>query len=98
MQSTIRGGDLACRYGEDEFVLILPGASLEVTRQRAEQLRKGVRQLKVQQDYSPAKQVTLSLGMVSFPQHGESKKVLIDAAESALARAKASGSSSVVIG
>lgn len=98
LQSTIRGGDLACRYGDDKFVLILPGASLEVTQQRAEQLRKGIHNLNVQEYCCPSKQVTLSLGLVSFPEHGENEKTLIRTARSALARAKAIGGSHVVVG
>src|SRR5205807_663641 len=48
VQSRTRQEDIACRYGGEEFTLILPEASLEVTRQRAERLREDVKQLNVQ--------------------------------------------------
>lgn len=96
-QSTIRGGDIACRYRGDEFVLILPGASLEVTQQRAEQLCKGVRQLKAQQDYTPNQQVTLSLGVASFPHNGVTADALLRASSFALERARETGGSCVMV-
>jgi diguanylate cyclase (GGDEF)-like protein len=97
LQTTIRGGDIACRYRNDEFVLILPGASLEVTRQRAEQLRQGVRLLKAQEKSTPAEQLTLSLGVASFPQNGISAEILLHAAKGAMKRAQETGGSSVMV-
>lgn len=97
LQTTIRGGDIACRYRNDEFVLILPGASLEVTRQRAEQLRQGIRLLKAQEESTPAEQVTLSLGVASFPQNGVTSEVLLHTAKGAMKRAQETGGSSVVV-
>ena len=49
----IRTEDIACRYGGEEFLLIMPGASLETTRERAENLRQAVKALQVKyQDQS----------------------------------------------
>src|SRR2546428_10533982 len=48
VQSRTRQEDIACRYGGEEITLILPGASLEVIRQRAERLRADVKQHNVQ--------------------------------------------------
>src|SRR5262249_120053 len=70
LQQQIRGEDIACRYGGEEFVLILPGASLKVTRQRAERLRKAVVHLTVRDEDKVLDPVSLSLGVAAFPRHG----------------------------
>ncbi len=92
LQNT-RGEDIACRYGGDEFTLILPGASLEITRQRAEQLRQELQRLKV--PYS--KHITVSLGVAVFPEHGATREALLKAADFALYHAKSEGGNRVSV-
>jgi len=97
MQSHIRAGDIACRYGGEEFTLILPEASLEVTRQRAEQLREGTKHLHVRHhDLFPGA-ITLSLGVAVYPDHGATAKAVLRAADEALYRAKQEGRDRVII-
>jgi diguanylate cyclase (GGDEF)-like protein len=91
LQGSIRGSDIACRYGGEEFTLILPEASLELSQQRAEQLRIGVKHLNVQHRRQPLGPVTLSLGVASFPKHGLTRDEVLQAADAALYRAKKSG-------
>lgn len=91
LQGSIRGSDIACRYGGEEFTLILPEASLELTQQRAEQLRIGVKHLNVQHRRQPLGPVTLSLGVASFPKHGLTREEVLQAADAALYRAKKTG-------
>lgn len=98
VQSVIRSKDLACRYSDDRFVLMLPGASLDVTKQRAEQLCRGIEQLKAQRKYESADMITHSLGVVSYPQHGKDKTSLIHVAKEALDEAQATGVSRVIVG
>ncbi len=98
VQSVIRSKDLACRYSDDHFVLMLPGASLDVTKQRAEQLCRGIEQLKAQRKCESADMITHSLGVVSYPQHGEDKTSLIHVAKEALDEAQATGVSRVIVG
>jgi len=47
IQRNVRGGDIACRYGGEEFTLILPGLAVEGAQQRAKQLSEGIRMLNV---------------------------------------------------
>ncbi|MES1026084.1 diguanylate cyclase [Gloeocapsa sp. BRSZ] len=88
LQNSIRQSDIACRYGGEEFTLILPETTLEVAYQRAEQLRQEVKQLKVQHDRQLLGEITLSLGIACFPEHGSTPEELLRAADTALYRAK----------
>lgn len=91
LQGSIRGSDIACRYGGEEIMLILPEASLENTRQRAEQLRLGIRGLNLQCHGQELGLVTVSLGVACFPEHGMSSETLFEAADKALYQAKIQG-------
>lgn len=96
LQSSIRGGDIACRYGGEEFILILPDAALDVTRERADRLRLAVKdnQLTFRGRSLPAP--TLSLGVAVFPTDGQTRDSLLRAADAALYAAKSSGRDRVV--
>jgi diguanylate cyclase (GGDEF)-like protein/PAS domain S-box-containing protein len=96
MQRRIRGEDIACRYGGEEFTLILPDASLETAQQRAEDLRQAARQLRVQAGGLSHK-ITLSLGVAIYPQHGRTIENVLRAADAALYRAKQEGRDQVVV-
>lgn len=86
-----RGGDLAFRYGGEEFVLVLQDVSLETTLQRAEQMRKDVKHLRVYQGGRVLDSFTLSLGVATFPDHGATPAEVLQAADTALYRAKENG-------
>jgi diguanylate cyclase (GGDEF)-like protein/PAS domain S-box-containing protein len=96
VRKNIREEDFACRYGGDEFVIILPETSLESARQRAEQLRAGVKQLTIRFRDATLDQVTLSLGVAAYPNHGLTAEALLRTADAALYRAKADGRDRVV--
>jgi diguanylate cyclase (GGDEF)-like protein/PAS domain S-box-containing protein len=93
----VRGEDIACRYGGDEFVLILPDASSHVTRQRAELICKYARNFHLQFEGQSLAAVTLSLGVAVFPEHGTTSTGLLRAVDAALYRAKRGGRSQVVM-
>ncbi|MBD1834462.1 diguanylate cyclase [Cyanobacteria bacterium FACHB-472] len=97
LQGMIRASDTACRYGGEEFMLLLPEASIEIAGQRAEQLRLGAKHLNLEHRREPLGVVTLSLGIACFPQHGNTADAVIRAADAALYRAKAGGRDLVVI-
>jgi diguanylate cyclase (GGDEF)-like protein len=92
----IRGEDIACRYGGDEFILILPDASLQVTLERAEEIVKLARWSYLQLDGQKLSAVTLSVGVALFPEHGRTSDAILKAADAALYQAKHSGRNRVV--
>jgi diguanylate cyclase (GGDEF)-like protein len=93
----IRRGDLACRYGGEEFTLIFPECSLEDTRRRAEALRTSFQQLSIKHRDIVLGKVTLSLGVAALPDHGTTAVQLLEAADGALLRAKEEGRDRVLI-
>jgi diguanylate cyclase (GGDEF)-like protein len=93
----VRRGDLACRYGGEEFTLILPESSLEDTRTRAEALRIAFQQLPIKHRDIVLGKVTLSLGVAALPDHGTAASELLAAADGALFRAKEEGRDRVVV-
>lgn len=97
LQSHTRGVDIACRYGGEEFVVILPGASTEMTLQRAEQLRSAFMGIQMEYRGKPLPKVTLSLGVATFPKHGGSWQAALRAADEALYAAKQQGRDRVVV-
>jgi len=87
----VRGEDAACRYGGEEFALILPGTTAEAALARAEELRKAVAALRMTLHGAPLSPVTLSLGVASYPEQGETGAAVLAAADAALYQAKAAG-------
>jgi diguanylate cyclase (GGDEF)-like protein len=97
LQSNVRGEDIACRYGGEEFLLIMPDISLEVVEKRAEYLRQGAKQLRVQEAGQLSEPITLSLGIAIYSQHSHGIEEVLCAADQALYRAKHEGRDRVVI-
>ena len=97
LRNNIRAEDIACRYGGEEFTLILPEATLEATLERAEQIREEIKRLKVLHRDQDLGQVTVSLGVAVFPNHGTTGEALLRAADTALYRAKIDGRDRVAV-
>jgi len=91
LKSRIRREDLPCRYGGEEFVLILPEISLEDLCLRAEELRRGMEELQVFHQGQYLGEVTVSLGAALYPSHGDTPDALLRAADAALYQAKQEG-------
>jgi diguanylate cyclase (GGDEF)-like protein len=91
LQSSLRKGDVTCRYGGEEFILILPESSLSDTYNRANQLREDTSRMHVLHRGMPLGVVTISLGIASFPQHGKNSEDMLKAVDTALHAAKSGG-------
>jgi diguanylate cyclase (GGDEF)-like protein len=97
LRSHVRSSDVSCRYGGEEFVLVLPEASLKITQIRAGQIREDIRQLSMDYDGQPLSAVTLSLGVAVFPAHGSTMDSILKAADNALYGAKRGGRDRVAV-
>jgi diguanylate cyclase (GGDEF)-like protein len=75
----------------------MPGASLETTRERADNLGQAVRNLQVKYQDQLLQSTTISLGVAIFPDHGLTAEEVIAAADAALYRAKQAGRDRVEI-
>lgn len=97
ISDNVRGEDLACRYGGEEFVLVLAGASAEEARARAEELGESVRSLRALSDNGVVGQaLTISIGIAVYPDDGATGRDLVRVADVALYRAKSEGRDRVV--
>jgi diguanylate cyclase (GGDEF)-like protein/PAS domain S-box-containing protein len=91
LRKHVRGEDIPVRYGGDEFIVILPGASREVTQERAQILCLAARELHLQFGGKTLEALTLSLGVAVFPQDGSTSAAILKAADTALYQAKSGG-------
>jgi diguanylate cyclase (GGDEF)-like protein len=88
---SLRREDVACRYGGDEFVLVLPDTSLDTALRRADEIREAVKGLRVSAHGKSLGLITVSIGVAALPDHGLDRSALLAAADTALYRAKAEG-------
>jgi diguanylate cyclase (GGDEF)-like protein len=94
----VRVEDIICRYGGEEFLLVLPGDSPGATQRRAETLRQEVEKLvAVLQDGTLVTDTTISLGVAIYPTHGSSWQDVVGIADKALYRAKDLGRNRTVL-
>jgi len=94
---SVRGSDVACRYGGEEFALVLPEISIENARRKAETLRQGVKSLALRHRGTPLGPISISLGVAVFPVHAEDAESLFRRADQALYEAKNAGRDRVVV-
>ena len=97
LKRCVRAEDIVCRFGGEEFVIILPSADLRVAYARAERSRCKFHDLTVLHNGKSLGLVTLSIGIAALPDHGHSSRALLDAADSALYRAKKEGRDRVLV-
>jgi diguanylate cyclase (GGDEF)-like protein len=101
LASVLRGGirstDIACRYGGEEFVLLMPESPLPIAIARVEALRRQTRELRVRIGDVQLEPITISSGIAIAPLHGESGDMLLRNADTALYAAKAGGRDRVIV-
>ncbi|HEY3122931.1 MAG TPA: GGDEF domain-containing protein [Thermoanaerobaculia bacterium] len=97
LREKLRKSDIACRYGGEEFVLVLSDSSLADTVQRVEQIRVLVKQLEIRYGDQSLGSMTLSAGVAALPEHGSTAPELLRAADDAMYAAKQAGRDRVMV-
>jgi diguanylate cyclase (GGDEF)-like protein len=95
--SVSRGEDIVARYGGDEFALMMANTSKETAQRRAELIRQRVHSLEIGQNGSQLGPVTLSVGIATLPEHGDTAEAVLRAADNALLASKQAGRNRIMI-
>jgi diguanylate cyclase (GGDEF)-like protein len=86
--ASFREEDVPCRFGGEEFVVILPGTVAHVAVNKAEEVRAKIEALVVRYLDANLPRVTISIGVAAFPNSGDNAQAILKAADEALYRAK----------
>ncbi|KAB2915521.1 MAG: diguanylate cyclase [Hyphomicrobiaceae bacterium] len=97
LKSSFRDEDVPCRFGGEEFVVVLPGAGADAAARKAEELRSKVESLVVRYVDGNLPRITISIGVAVFPHCGDNPQAVLKAADEALYRAKEEGRNRVVL-
>lgn len=97
VKMTVRPEDIPCRYGGEEFLIILPGAGREGTNQCATRIIEETRKLKIKNKNMLLGSVTVSLGVASYPINGDTAEAIVKAADTAMFNAKNAGRDCIVL-
>jgi diguanylate cyclase (GGDEF)-like protein len=93
-----RADDVICRYGGEEFAVILPESSAKDAGERANELRAVVKKVSLRHKGKILDRVTLSIGVSAFPENGSAPEDLLKVADDCLYQAKAKGRDRVAVG
>ena len=85
-----RRGDFACRYGGEEFVVVMPNISLDTAYERAENLRRSLNLLRVPYECY-RHNMPISMGIACYPENGQARESILRAADEAMYAAKEAG-------
>ena len=91
LRQEVRSEDVICRFGGEEFVILLPETNAETAIQRAEMVRHAVSRLRVHFKGEPLRQISLSIGVAMYPSAARDAADLIRLADQALYQAKRAG-------
>jgi len=98
LREHLRKSDISCRYGGDEFLLVMPDSSIADTQQRVGQIRSLLKGLqKKHLGTQSLDLITISAGIAFMPEHGTTEKELLRAADEALYSAKKDGRDRIAI-
>jgi diguanylate cyclase (GGDEF)-like protein len=97
LKGKVRGSDIACRYGGEEFALVLPETGMEAAVRRAEDIRSAISALDLRYAGKYLGKMTASFGIALFPDHSQDAEGLLRVADIALYAAKGAGRDRVVV-
>jgi diguanylate cyclase (GGDEF)-like protein len=96
-QANTREEDVACRYGGEEFTILLPDVTVESACERADQLLRAVANLHVTVEHRTYSDLTISIGIAFYPNDGETAEQLLRRADEALYRSKREGRNQLTV-
>ena len=96
-RNSFRATDICCRYGGEEFAVILPESSAHDATLRAEALRAEVRRLRLKYKKQNLGPLSVSVGVAAFPEHGLTSEELLKIADECLYQSKARGRDVVTV-
>jgi len=91
------GSDIACRFGGEEFVLLLPELGKDAATKLLEDFRQDVGKLKPHHNGHTLPPISVSIGLAIYPEHGHDSTELMKQADNALYRAKEQGRNQIVV-
>jgi len=94
LQQNARSGDIVCRWGGEEFLILMPGSNATAAKRRADEIRSRVND---QIEIVGGTRVSVSIGVASFPDHASDPDGLIDVSDRALYAAKGAGRNRVTV-
>jgi len=97
LSENVRKSDIACRFGGEEFVLVLLDTPQEASRQHIEKIRSHIKELQVRYGNTLLGTMTLSVGLVEAPDHDMNAEELLHAADEALYAAKRAGRDRIIV-
>jgi diguanylate cyclase (GGDEF)-like protein/PAS domain S-box-containing protein len=97
LRERLRKSDISCRYGGDEFVLVLPDSSIADTQEWLEQIRILLKEFQIQYGEQTLDMITLSAGIAQTPEHGMTAAELLQAADEAMYAAKQAGRDCIIV-
>jgi diguanylate cyclase (GGDEF)-like protein len=97
IRQNVRGSDIACRYGGEEFIVVLSEATRTVAVQRADTIRRDIERMELVLGDKPLDRVTASFGVALYPTHADNAEALVRAADDALYQAKEGGRNRVQV-
>ena len=92
-----RSEDVICRYGGEEFAIVLPEANAEDAVRRSEGLREAARTLKARHLGNILDTITVSIGIAAYPEHASGGEDLLRVADASLYRSKAMGRDRITV-
>jgi len=98
LKGKVRGGDIACRYGGEEFALVLPATGGDAAERRAEDIRLAIAGLRLSHAEKRLGKITASFGIALFPDHAGDTDSILRVADVALYAAKGAGRNRVIVG
>ncbi|QFZ92361.2 sensor domain-containing diguanylate cyclase [Synechococcus elongatus] len=93
----VRASDVVCRFGGEEIAILMPGANIEVSARKADQIRQAIAELVIDYRDQTLPPLTVSIGVTAFPDSGITGDALLKAADTSLYQAKAAGRNCVVV-